>query len=135
MTPPMLDRANACPELAAQPVAPGGSVVPGQRRRVLICQGGPCNAAGATLLWGYFRNEQNRQGLRTAGEGVMSAKTSCLGPCNLAPVMQVLPEGTYYGGLTEGGIDRIIAEHLLGDRIVDDLAYAPTGKKAFLRWP
>lgn len=34
-------------------------------------------------------------------DGLMSAKASCLGPCNLAPVMQVLPEGTYYGGLTE----------------------------------
>jgi (2Fe-2S) ferredoxin len=129
----MLEQSPTCPQLQVEPVTPGGSVVPAQKRRVLICAGGPCNAVGATLLWGYFRNEQNRQGLRTAGDGLMSAKTSCLGPCNLAPVMQVLPEGTYYGGFTEQGIDRIITEHLLGGRVVEELAYTPTGKKAFLR--
>lgn len=131
----MLDHADMCPELQPESVTTAGSVVPNQKRRVLICAGGPCNVAGATLLWGHFRNEQHRQGLRTAGDGLMSAKTSCLGPCNLAPVMQILPDGTYYGGLTEGGIDRIISEHLLGGQIVEDLAYPPTGKRAFLRSP
>jgi (2Fe-2S) ferredoxin len=131
----MLDYADNCPELPAGSDATEGSVVPNQKRRVLICAGGACNAVGATLLWGHFRNQQYRQRLRTAGEGLMSAKTSCLGPCKLAPVMQVLPEGTYYGGLTEGGIDRIISKHLLGGHIVEDLAYPPTGEKAFLRSP
>jgi (2Fe-2S) ferredoxin len=49
--------------------------------------------------------------------------------------MQVLPDGTYHGGLAEDGIDRIIAEHLLGGEVVCDLAYPPTGRKAFVRSP
>jgi len=63
----------------------------------------------------------------------MTARSTCLGPCNLAPVLQVFPEGTYYGGVTEDGIDRIIADHLLRDIVVDALAYAPTGNRQTLR--
>ena len=127
--------------LAAEPVelpeggksTPEGSIVPAHKRRVLICMGGPCNVAGAEVIWGHFRNEQDRLSLRTAGDGCMSARTSCLGPCNLAPVMQVWPEGTYYGGVDEAAVDRIIAGHILGGEPVADLAYEPTGKKQFLR--
>ena len=119
----------------AQPKAlpPEGSVVPPQKRRVLVCQGGPCNNAGAAVIWGHLRNEQKRLELRTTGDGVMSAKSTCLGPCNLAPVLQVFPEGTYYGGVDEAGIDQIISEHLLGGCVVSKLAYAPLPEKQYLR--
>lgn len=110
-----------------------GSLVPPQKRRVLVCEGGACNAAGAGTIWCHLRNRQQQRKLRVTGEGTMTAKSTCLGPCDLGPVMQVFPEGTYYGGVTEAGVDRIIDEHLLGGRVVDDFAYAPTGRKQRLR--
>lgn len=119
-------------QVAAAPPAEG-SIVPAQKRRVLVCMGGPCHAAGAAVVWGHLRNEQKRLSLRTAGDGSMSAKTSCLGPCGLAPVVQVWPEGTLYGGVDEAGVDRIIEDHLLGGRVAETLAYHPTGVKQTLR--
>ena len=110
-----------------------GSLVPAQKYRVLVCQGGPCNNAGAAVIWGHLRNEQKRLNLRTAGDGVMTAKSSCLGPCTLAPVLQVFPDGTCYGGVNEAGIDRIIASHLLGGEVVETLAYAALPLKQSLR--
>jgi (2Fe-2S) ferredoxin len=124
---------TAAVEKVAAPPPLEGSVVPAQRRRVLVCQGGPCIRAGAETIWGHLRNEQKRLSLRTSGEGTMSAKTSCLGPCSLAPVVQVWPEGTYYGGIDEAGIDRIVESHLLRGEPIDDLAYLPTGTKQRLR--
>lgn len=117
----------------AAALAGEGSIVPAQKRRALVCMGGPCHAAGAAVVWGHLRNEQKRLSLRTSGDGTMSAKTSCLGPCGLAPVMQVWPEGTLYGGVDEAGVDRIIGDHLLGGRVVEALAYSPTGVKQTLR--
>ena len=114
---------------------PEGSIVPPQKRRVLVCQGGPCNNAGAAVVWGHLRNEQKRLDLRTTGVGMMSAKSSCLGPCRLAPVLQVFPEGTYYGGIDESGVDRIIEQHILGGVVVTDLAYAALPGKQRLRNP
>lgn len=109
------------------------AIIPAQKRRVLVCQAGPCNHAGAGLVWGYLRNEQKRLDLRNAGEGMMSARTSCLGPCNFAPVEQVFPEGTWYGGVDEAGIDRIVEMHLLQGEVVRELAYEQLPAKQTLR--
>lgn len=109
------------------------SLVPPQKRRVLVCEGQACNAVGADAIWGHLRNVQERRKLRVTGDGTMTAKATCLGPCALAPVVQVFPEGTYYGGVTEAAIDRIAEEHLLGGCVVEEFAYQPTGRKQRLR--
>lgn len=130
----LVETAAAAPALARpDSIAITGSVVAQVGRRIVVCQGGPCNEAGAAVLWGRLRNEQERLGLRTAGRGTMSAKASCLGPCALAPVVEVWPEGTVYGGVDEAGLDRIIADHLVADRPVAELAYERDGKKQCLR--
>ncbi|MBA4264470.1 MAG: NADH:ubiquinone oxidoreductase [Comamonadaceae bacterium] len=123
------------PFAESPPRSPEGSVVPPQQRRVLVCQGGPCNDAGATVVWAHLRNEQKRLNLRTTGVGVMTCKTTCLGPCNLAPVLQVFPEGTYYGGVDETGIDRIVEQHLMDGCVVEELAYPPVPGRQSLRLP
>lgn len=123
------------PLAESPPRAPAGSVVPPQQRRVLVCQGGPCNDAGASVIWAHLRNEQKRLNLRTTGVGVMTCKTTCLGPCNLAPVLQVFPEGTYYGGVDEAGIDLIVQSHLIGGNVVQALAYPPVPGRQVLRQP
>jgi len=121
------------PIAESPPRSPEGSVVPPQQRRVLVCQGGPCNDAGAAVVWAHLRNEQKRLNLRTTGVGVMTCKTTCLGPCNLGPVLQVFPEGTYYGGVDEAGIDRIVQQHLMEGHVVDELAYPPVPRRQRLR--
>jgi len=121
------------PLLTEAACTPEGSIIPPQKRRVLVCAGGACNSAGANAIWNHLRTVQADRNLRVIGEGTMTAKATCLGPCNLAPVVQVFPEGTYYGGVTEAAIDRIVDEHLLGGKVVADFAYAPTGRKQYLR--
>jgi (2Fe-2S) ferredoxin len=127
--------AAAAAEVVAPPLSPKpeGSLVPAQRHRVLVCAGGPCNDAGSALVWGHLRNEQDRLKLRTQGDGVMTCKTTCLGSCNLASVVQVWPEGTIHGVVDEAGIDHIVAEHLTEGRVVTDLAYEATGVKQTLQ--
>ncbi|SEB49492.1 (2Fe-2S) ferredoxin [Nitratireductor aquibiodomus] len=129
----LIEGAAMAPDIVPEKEKPAASLVPAQKRRVLVCEGGACNAAGADAIWGHLRNEQQRRKLRASGSGTMTAKSTCLGPCALAPVVQVFPEGTYYGGVTEAAIDRIVEEHLLGDRVVDEFAYHPTGRKQRLR--
>ena len=82
------------PPAAFSPHSPEKTIVPSPQRRVLVCQGGPCNDAGAAQFWNRLRQEEKRVDLRKAGGASMSARTSCLGPCRLGPVVQVFPEGT-----------------------------------------
>lgn len=129
----LVNGATAEPAIVPDDGKVEASLVPQQKRRVLVCEGGACNAAGADAIWGHLRNVQVRRKLRLTGDGTMTTKTTCLGPCGLAPVLQVFPEGTYYGGVTEEAVDRIAEEHLLGGRVVEEFAYRPTGRKQRLR--
>ena len=108
---------------------PEASVIPSQKRRVLVCMGGACNDAGAGQLWSHLRAEQERLKLRDVGEGMMSCKTSCLGPCNLAPVLQVWPEGTNYCGVDQSAVDQIIKDHILKGQPLTAFSYPANGKK------
>ena len=110
-----------------------GATVPAQRHRVLVCAGGPCTDAGAAVVWGHLRNIQKGRSLRTDGSGVMTCKTTCLGPCGLGPVMQVWPDGTWYGGVDEAAVERIVEQHLLGGEPVAELSYAVQPGKQWLR--
>jgi (2Fe-2S) ferredoxin len=112
-----------------------GATVPTQRHRVLVCAGPACTDTGANLVWGHLRNIQKARNLRTEGPGVMTCKTTCLGPCALGPVLQVWPDGTWYGGVDEAAVERIVDEHLLGGQPVAAFAYAPQPRKQVLRQP
>lgn len=123
-------------DIVPKPVAlPDRSAIPHQGRRVLVCMGGPCNDAASGSLWQHLRAEQDRLKLRDTGVGMMSCKTSCLGPCNLAPVVQVWPEGTTYCGVDEAALNRIIAGHIQGGTPVEGLAYPSSRAKVPLRGP
>jgi (2Fe-2S) ferredoxin len=57
-------------------------------------------------------------------KGVMGAvqpiRTSCLGRCQMGPVMLVEPGHTMYIGLDKEKIDRIIDEHIIGGNVVQE---------------
>jgi len=61
-------------------------------------------------------------------EGVMMAapivRTSCMNRCQQGPVMLIEPGHTMYVGLTEEKIDRIITEHIIGGKIVEEYVIA-----------
>ncbi len=104
---------------------PDWSVIPLHSYHVLYCQGPRCTAAGAGELGAYLRKRLEEEGLDEGQDHVLAARTGCLYPCNLGPVMVVYPEGTWYCGLDEEAVDRIIQEHFIGGKTVDDYAYKP----------
>jgi len=57
-------------------------------------------------------------------EGVMMTapivRTSCMNRCQQGPLMLVEPGHTMYVGLTEEKIDRIISEHIIDGKVVEE---------------
>jgi predicted RND superfamily exporter protein/(2Fe-2S) ferredoxin len=113
----------------ASPASTAGLTLPAPQpaspRRLLVCRSGPCNAAGAAGLWKHLSDEHERLNLTSTAPALMFTRSSCLGPCKLAPVVQVYPEGVYYCAVDPLMLDRVLDEHLLGGQVVEELAYRP----------
>ena len=58
------------------------------------------------------------------GQGaVLRSKVDCLRICEQGAIAVVYPEGAWYAGLDADKLDRIIDEHLVGGRPVDELIF------------
>ena len=104
---------------------PAWSVIPSQERHVLACLGPRCTSRGAGGLYVHFWKRLQERGLIRGQSGVHAAQTGCLSPCNLGPTIVVYPEGIWYCGLTAEAIDRIVDEHFIGGRMVEEYARGP----------
>ena len=54
---------------------------------------------------------------------VLRTKADCLRICEQGCIAVVYPEGTWYAGLDEDKLDRIIDQHLIGGRPVSELSF------------
>ena len=105
---------------------PDWSVIPPHTYHVLFCQGPRCTAAGAAEVGAWLRTRLKAAGLDHGPGQVLAARTGCLYPCNLGPVMVVYPEGTWYCGLDEDAVSRIVDRHFLNGETVTANAFHPS---------
>jgi (2Fe-2S) ferredoxin len=97
------------------------------RRHILYCTGGSCapEAEGAAG-WGHLKRRLKQlvdEG-RLPRDEVYRTKVGCLRICRGGPILVIYPEGTWYRGASPPVIDRILEEHLLGGRVVEEYAFA-----------
>ncbi len=88
------------------------------RSHVLVCAGAGCVSSGCQAVADALQSEIAKHNLQNEIKVVM---TGCIGSCDLGPVMVVSPEGTFYQKLKPEDAARIVEEHLLKGRIVEDL--------------
>jgi (2Fe-2S) ferredoxin len=92
-------------------------------RRLIICTGPCCDSEGtATILVDEIRAELARA-CRDADvlADASCVKRACLGRCIGEPLACVQPDETWYHRLSVEGLLRILREHVLENRILDDL--------------
>ncbi len=90
------------------------------RSHVLVCGGTGCVSSGSATIEEMFNSALLAKGLE---KEVKVVRTGCFGLCEAGPICIVYPEGSFYSHVKLEDVERIVEEHLLKGRIVQDLLY------------
>jgi len=84
---------------------------------ILMCAGGGCISSGEESCLQALQKAVEKYSLQ---EVVKIVETGCMGMCDAGPLMVIYPEGVYYQKLTAEDVEKIVSEHILKGRIVEE---------------
>jgi (2Fe-2S) ferredoxin len=105
--------------------------LPAMQRHLFLCadQTKPkcCDKAIGLESWEHLKKQLAALGLDQPTIDrptcIFRTKANCLRVCTQGPILVVYPDGVWYRNVTPAVIDRILEEHLLGNRIVQEYAF------------
>ncbi len=94
-------------------------------RHVFLCTGPNCCTPEKGLeTWEYLKKRVKELCPQLAEARIYRTKVNCFRICTDGPICVVYPDGVWYWGVTPEVCERILTEHVVGGRIVEEHCFA-----------
>ncbi len=84
-------------------------------KSVQVCQNRTCKKQGAVKVLAAFKENPVSE--------VTVISSSCLGQCGNGPMVLILPEKVWYSNVRPSEVQKVIEQHLLGGKRVEQMLY------------